>query len=150
VDRLHAQVGDDQVGAEARGGGERLRGALHGLAVVVLGAQPDGKQAQQARIVIDDQDASLAPGGRTHGLRPSLLAGGRSFCGRSNSAMALSFARASSSARRNCAFCSCAACSWRASAAALVSPRCRSRACWLSASRRWFSSVSLSSTVILS
>ena len=62
VDLVHAQVGDHEVGAEAAGGGQRLHAVLDRLDFVVLGAQADGQQAQQARVVIDDQDAGLALG----------------------------------------------------------------------------------------
>ena len=60
VHLVHAQVGDHEVGTEAAGGRERLRAALDGFDVVVLRAQADGQQAQQSRIVVDDQDAGLA------------------------------------------------------------------------------------------
>ena len=63
VHLVHAQVGDDQVGAEAAGRRERERRAFDGFDFVVLRAQADGEQAQQARIVVDDQDAGFAFGG---------------------------------------------------------------------------------------
>ena len=62
VHLVHAQVGDDELGPEAAGGGQRQRRAFDGLDFVVLGAQADGQQAQQARIVVDDQDAGFAFG----------------------------------------------------------------------------------------
>ena len=67
VHLVHAQVGDDQLRTEAAGGGERQRRAFHGFDLVVLRAQADGQQAQQARIVVDDQDAGFALGGMGSG-----------------------------------------------------------------------------------
>ena len=67
VHLVHAQVGDDQLGPEAARGGERERGALDGFDFVVLRAQADGEQAQQTRIVVDDQDAGFALGGMRGG-----------------------------------------------------------------------------------
>ena len=63
VHLVHAQVGDDQLGAEAAGGCERERRAFHGLHFVILRTEADGQQAKQARIVVDDQDAGFALGG---------------------------------------------------------------------------------------
>jgi hypothetical protein len=39
--------------------GEGVLGALDRLDLVLLGAQPDAEQAQQARIVIDQQDLAF-------------------------------------------------------------------------------------------
>ena len=63
VHLVHAQVGDDQLGTKAAGSRERERRALDSLHFVVFRAQTDGQQAQQARIVVDDQDAGFALGG---------------------------------------------------------------------------------------
>ncbi len=54
-------------GPEAAGGGQCQRRAFHGFDFVVFRAQADGQQAQQARIVIDDQDAGFALGGMGRG-----------------------------------------------------------------------------------
>ena len=63
VHLVHAQVGDDQLGPETAGGGQREGGALHGFHLVILRTKADGQQAQQARIIVDDQDAGFALGG---------------------------------------------------------------------------------------
>ena len=60
VHLIHAQVGDDQVGPEAGTGREGGRGALDRLDLVILGAQSDGEQAQQPRIIVDDENSRLA------------------------------------------------------------------------------------------
>ena len=60
VHRLHAKVGDDEVGTKTARGRQRLRGALHRFDFVVLGAEADREEAQQARVVVDDQDSRLA------------------------------------------------------------------------------------------
>ena len=103
VELIHAQVRDHQIRPEARGGGERLHAILHRFDVVVLGAQPNGQQAQQSRIVVHDQDAGFAFGGLIHGWRPS-LADLRSVRLRSMLAMASSLACASSSCLRSARF----------------------------------------------
>src|SRR6185437_6181858 len=108
---------DDQVGTEAARGSERLCAALHGFDVVVLRAQADGEEPQKPGIVVDHQDARLAPSGLTQGAgggchlallgqyaargqghfgRPS-LPGLRSLSDFSMLAMAASLALASSS-----------------------------------------------------
>ena len=46
---------------------ERLGRVLRGLDLVLLRAQADREQAQQARVVVDDQDARGAAGGAGHG-----------------------------------------------------------------------------------
>ena len=63
VHLIHAQVGDDQVGAEAPRRRERGCAALDGFDIVILGAQANRQQAQQSRIVVDHENASLAFGG---------------------------------------------------------------------------------------
>ena len=55
---VHAQVGDDEIGPETRQRGERFGRALDGLDVVVLGPQADAQQAQQAGVVVDQQDST--------------------------------------------------------------------------------------------
>jgi len=56
VHLVHPQVGDHQIGAEAAGGRERLRRALDRFDVVVLRPQADGQQAQQPRVVVDQEN----------------------------------------------------------------------------------------------
>ncbi len=73
VHLVHAQVGDDEVGAEATRRCERLHAALHGFHVVVLGAKADGEEAEQARVVVDDEDSCLAFAGLVHDRSPSIL-----------------------------------------------------------------------------
>ena len=63
VHLVHAQVGDDEVGREAIQRRQRLVRALDGLDVVTLGAQANTQQAQQSRIVIDEQDLAFGLGG---------------------------------------------------------------------------------------
>ena len=60
VHLIHAKIGDHEVGTESRARGECRRGALHGLDLVVLGAQADGQQTQQPGVVIDHQNSRLA------------------------------------------------------------------------------------------
>ena len=60
VHLIHAQIGDHQVRPESRAGGQRRRGAFDRFDFVVLGAQPDGQQAQQPGVVVDHQDSRLA------------------------------------------------------------------------------------------
>ena len=49
---------DDEIRPETRQRGERLGGALDGLDVVVLRAQANAQEAQQARVVVDQQDSA--------------------------------------------------------------------------------------------
>ena len=60
VHLIHAQVRDHEIRPEARAGGQRRGGAFDRFDLVVLGAQPDGQQAQQPRVIVDHQDARLA------------------------------------------------------------------------------------------
>jgi hypothetical protein len=55
---VHAQIRDDEIRPEPRQGGERFGRALDGLDVVVLGAQTNAQQAQQARVVVDQKDST--------------------------------------------------------------------------------------------
>ena len=55
---LHAQIGDDEIRPEARQRRKRFGRALDGFDVVALGAQANAEQAQQTRVVVDQQDAS--------------------------------------------------------------------------------------------
>ncbi len=55
---VHAQVGDDEIRPETRQRGERFGRAFDGFDVVVLRPQADAQQAQQARVVVDQQDAA--------------------------------------------------------------------------------------------
>ncbi len=57
---VHAQVGDHEVGAKTHAGRERRGRALDRFDFVVLGAQPDRQEPEQARVVVDDEDAGLA------------------------------------------------------------------------------------------
>jgi hypothetical protein len=59
VHLVHAQIGDDQVGAESIEDRQRLVRGLDGLDLVALGTQPDRQQPQQAGIVVDEQDFPL-------------------------------------------------------------------------------------------
>ena len=63
---VHAQVRHDEVGPEARQRGERLGRALDGLDVVVLRSQADAQEAQEAGVVVDQENAAaqLHLGGR--------------------------------------------------------------------------------------
>ena len=72
VELVHAQVGDDEVGAEAAGRGQRLHAVFHRLDLIFLGAQADRQQPQQPGIVVDDHDACLALEVRVHFLWTSL------------------------------------------------------------------------------
>ncbi len=67
VHLVHAQVGDHQLGPEAAGGRQRQCRTFDGFDLVVLRAQADGQEAQQPRVVVDDQDAGLAFGGMGSG-----------------------------------------------------------------------------------
>ena len=99
--------------------GERFGRALDGLDVVVLGAQANAQQAQQARVVVDQQDATAQRRSRSVaycGSGPF----SRSRIDRSMLVMASSLARASSSASLSWRFSSSAA--W--SCCALRSLRC--------------------------
>ncbi len=58
VHALHAQIGDDEIGTEPRQSGERLRRALDRFDVVALRPQADAQQAQQARVVVDQQNSA--------------------------------------------------------------------------------------------
>ena len=62
VHLVHAQVGDHQVRGEAVQGRQRLVSALDGFNVVALRTQADAKQAQQSRIVVDQQDLAFTLG----------------------------------------------------------------------------------------
>ena len=62
VHLVHAQVGDDQVRAEAVQHGQRLVRGFDGFDFVTFGAQPNTQQAQQSGIVIDEQDLAFAWG----------------------------------------------------------------------------------------
>ncbi len=111
VHRFHAQVRDHQIRTETAGGRDRLRAALDRLNVVALGAQPDGQKAQQARIIIDDQNSGFAfAGSRHYGVPPGTFG---LFKARSILAMASSFACASSSSRCRRALSSSSPCSRR-------------------------------------
>ena len=58
VHALHAQVADHEVGPEPRQRGERLRGALDRFDVVALRAQANAQEAQQPRVVVDEQNSA--------------------------------------------------------------------------------------------
>ncbi len=60
VHLVHAQIRDHQIRPKAHAGGQRGGGAFDRFDLVVLGAQTDGQQAQQTRIVVDHQNARLA------------------------------------------------------------------------------------------
>ena len=76
VHLCHAQVGDHEVGAEARHRRECLGRAGDGLHFVFLRAQADGEQAQQPRVVVHDQDARrAAEAGHGSGEAASLARG---------------------------------------------------------------------------
>ena len=60
VHLVHAQVRDHEIRPEAHAGGERRGGAFDRFDFVVLGAQPDGQEAQQPRVIVHHQDARLA------------------------------------------------------------------------------------------
>ena len=55
---VHAQIRDDEIGPEPRQRRERFGRALDGLDVVVLGPQANAQQAQQARVVVDQQNST--------------------------------------------------------------------------------------------
>ena len=55
---LHAQVADHEIGPEPRERGERLRRALDRFDVVALRPQANAQQAQQARVVVDEQNSA--------------------------------------------------------------------------------------------
>ena len=60
VHLIHAQVRDHEIRAKTHAGRERGGRALDRLDLVILGAQADGQQAQQPRVIVDHQDARLA------------------------------------------------------------------------------------------
>ena len=55
---VHAQIGHDEVRPEPRQSRERFGRALDGLDVVVLGSQANAQQAEQAGVVVDQEDAT--------------------------------------------------------------------------------------------
>src|SRR5258706_15449121 len=55
VHAVHAQVGEDQVGARRRDRGERALTAFHGGHVVAVGLQPDGEEPEKIRVVVNQQ-----------------------------------------------------------------------------------------------
>ena len=55
---VHAQIRDDEIRPETRQRGECLGRAFDGFHVVVLRSQADAQEAQQARVVVDQQDAA--------------------------------------------------------------------------------------------
>ena len=56
---IHPQIGDHQVRTEPAGGSERLYAALNRFDIITFRTQADGQQAQQARVIINHQDARL-------------------------------------------------------------------------------------------
>jgi hypothetical protein len=66
IELVHAQIGDHQVGAEARGRGQRLHAVFHRFHVVLLRPKADRQQTQQARVIIDNQNSGFALGGLVH------------------------------------------------------------------------------------
>src|ERR1700682_523114 len=116
VHLVHAQVRDDQIGPEAARCRQGLRGALHRFDLVTLRAQADGQQAQQSRVIVDQEDTGFAFAGLVqdrvlaHCDHRPVLPGLRSFRERSMLAMASSLARASSSSLRRRTFSSISAC----------------------------------------
>ena len=57
---VHAQIGEHKIGPETSAGRERCGRGVKRLYFVILGTQPDGQQAQQPRVIVNDQDACLA------------------------------------------------------------------------------------------
>ena len=59
IHAIHAQVGEDEVGARGGDGGERALAVLHRGDVVAVRLQADGEQAQQVRVVVDEEEGSF-------------------------------------------------------------------------------------------
>ncbi len=59
VHLVHTQVGNDEIRAEAVQRRQCLVRALDGLDVITFGAQANGQQAQQTRVVVDEEDLAF-------------------------------------------------------------------------------------------
>ena len=59
VHLVHAQIRDDEIGPKTMQDTERFVGALDGFHVIVVCSKPYAEEAQQPRVVIDEQDLAF-------------------------------------------------------------------------------------------